>query len=160
MNNLPFPPLVLTHITKDNVLFHGACISGIDKLIETHDLAHLTAISVATLLNSNQLTHEEANWVKSIAGLNGNKNHYIDEDGYGYGYGDGRGYGDGYKDGNGYGDESGTETRYGVGNGIGNGYGYGDGRGYGYGYEDGYGYGEGYGEGYEDGYGDENDNDN
>jgi len=147
MNILPFPPVILTHITKDNALFHGACKSGLDKLIDTHNLTHLTAISVSTfLLNSNQLTHTEICWIKSIAGLNinpeENRNKYGNGIEIGYTDGDGNGHGYGYTDGDGHGHGHGT------GNGNGDGYGYGCGREY----EDGY--GNGYGRGYKRGYGD------
>ena len=129
MNNRPFPPIVLTHITKDNALFRKTCKSGVNKLIETHHWSHLTAVPVPILLKSSELTTDEIYWVKSIAGLNVCKNKY--GDGYGDAYGEGfsEGYGYEYKTGNGYG------------------YGYGSGAGYGYGYGDGYGDGDGNGDG-------------
>jgi len=143
MNNRPFPPIILTHITKDNALFNRACESGVNKLIETHHWSHLTAVPVPILLKSSELTTDEIYWVKSIAGLNVYKNKY------GNGYGDA--YGEGFSEG--YGCE------YKTGNGEGYGSSYGNGEGYGNGYGDGYGekYGEGTTDG--DGYGD-NDDDN
>ena len=125
MNTLPFPPVVLTHITIDNALFHGACIQDINPIINTHQLSHLTAVPVYNLLQDKKLTSKIMDWIKSIAGIS------INGDGYGNGYrnGEGYGYGNGY--GRGYTD------------GYGNGYGYGGGAGYGYGY--------GYGESYEEG---------
>ena len=124
MNNRPFPPVVLTHITKDNALFYGACIIGINKVMGTHQLSHLTAISVSTLLKSKKLILNEVNWIKRIAGLNGHKygTRYGDRYGEGNGYGEWDEDGDGYGDGNGYIDEYG----YGYSNGDGEGYGYGD----------------------------------
>ena len=156
MNNRPFPPIVLTHITKDNALFHKACKSGVNIFIETHNLSHLTAISVTLLLKSKKLTSETKAWVKSIAGLNlknGDEEGYGNGDELGYEIGNVEEYGDGngeeYVDGDGY--------RNGLGYGYGYGYGYKDGDGYGYGYGDvykdgyGYGYGNGDGEEYVDG---------
>ena len=118
MNNLPFPPIVLTHITKDNALSHGACETGIKQVIDAHQLSDLTAISVSILLKSKKLTQDQIYWIKSIAGIDENENEYgyvdeVDENENGYGYGEG------------------------YGKGIANGYGYGEG--YGEGYEDGYG---------------------
>ena len=153
MNNLPFPPVVLTHITKNNALFHKACKSGVNIFIETHHLSHLTAVSVATLLKSNQLTPDEIHWIKFIAGLNletGDEEGYGYGDGVGYGYRDGVGYGDGDEYGDGYGD--------GCGDGCGDGYGDGCGYGYGYGYNYGNGYGYGYGYDYGNGNGNGNGN--
>lgn len=141
MNTLPFPPIVLTHITMDNALSHGACIAGIHRVMDTHQLSHLTAMSVSILLQAKKLTSEITDWIKAIAGLNGNLSQYGDE------WGDGEGYGFGQVNGSGYGD--GYEIVYG--------------NGYGRGYKDGYGYGhgDGYGEGTAtgDGYGDEIDDD-
>jgi len=124
MNTLSFPPVVLTHITIDNAIAHGACITGINELIYTHQLSHLTAISVSTLLKSKKLTPKITNWIKRIAGLNGHKygTRYGDRYGEGNGYGEWDEDGDGYGDGNGYIDEYG----YGYSNGDGEGYGYGD----------------------------------
>ena len=127
MNILPFPPVILTHITKDNALFHGACITGINQLIDTHNLSNLTAVPVQLLLDSNELTQDEIYWIESIAGLSINPNDIE----YGDGYGDGYGYGDiyGYNNGDGY------RT--------------GDGYGYVYGHVNGDGYVDGDGDGYE-----------
>ena len=134
MNTLPFPPVVLTHITKDNTLFHGVCKSRITKSITTHNLSHLTAVPVQLLLKSNELTQDEINRIKYVAGLSTNP----DETKYGEGYGNGNGYGnsigygvgDGYGYGYGEGYEIGDEYKDGYGEGCGNG----DGNGYGYGY--------------------------
>mgnify|MGYP001357045369 CR=1 FL=1 len=105
MNKYSFPPIVLTHITKDNALFHGACITGINQLIDTHNLSNLTAVPVQLLLDSNELTQDEIYWIESIAGLSINPNDIEYGDGYGDGYGDIYGYnnGDGYRTGDGYG---------------------------------------------------------
>ena len=120
MNNRPFPPVVLTHITKDNALFYGACIIGINKVMGTHQLSHLTAISVSTLLKSKKLILNEVNWIKRIAGLNLENS---DGEGYGHGlgYGDGDDDGDGYGGGYGYEDGVGYRDGYGDGNKNGNG---------------------------------------
>lgn len=114
MNNRPFPPIILTHLTKDNALFHGTCKSGLDKFINTHQLSHLTAISVSLLLKSKKLTPNEIYWIKYIAGLDVNKtqygSEYENEYPYGYGYGNkhgdgfGIGHGDGGVNGDGNGD--------------------------------------------------------
>ena len=137
MNTLSFPPMILTHLTMDNALFYGACESGINKLINTHNLSHLTAVSVATLLKSNQLTPDEIRWIKDIAGLNVSLTEYGYQHGdgcgngkYGSGYGTGKGYGygttygRGYENGEGYGDGCIDEYGYGYSNGDGEGYGY------------------------------------
>ena len=113
MNTLPFPPITLTHITIDNAISHGACNTGINKLIDTHQLLHLTAVPVATLLKSKKLTTNEIYWIKRIAALNGHR--------YETRYGEWNEDGDGYGDGNGCIDEYG----YGYSNGDGEGYGYG-----------------------------------
>ena len=115
MSNQSFPPIVLTHITLNNILPYGACNSGIHEFLEKHNLSHLTAVPVSLLLQSKQLTIETKNWVKFIAGLTLNPDGNGDEEGYGYGYGDGdgEGYGDGYNDGDGFG--------LGYGNGAGHG---------------------------------------
>ena len=86
MNTQPFPPIILPHLTMDNAVFHGACRIGIVKFINTHQLSHLTAVPVETLLKSNQLTPDEIHWIKYISGLN-LENEY--EEGYGNRDGDG-----------------------------------------------------------------------
>ena len=70
---------------------------------------------------------------------------WLEDNGSGYGYGDGSGYGSGYGYGDGYGYGSGYGSGYGDGSGDGYGSGYGDGSGDGSG--DGYGSGYGYGDG-------------
>jgi len=120
------------------------CAKGINKVITTHQLSHLTTVPVSLLLKSNQLTPDEIYWIKSIAGLN-----LKNSDRKGYGYDNGHGDGLGYGDGNGYGYDNG----HGDGLGYGDGNGYGNGYGVGYGLEDGDGCGDGDGDGYGDGYG-------
>ena len=142
MSNQSFPPIVLTHITLNNILPYGACNSGIHEFLEKHNLSHLTAVPVSLLLQSKQLTIETKNWVKFIAGLN-----LKNSDRKGYGYGADDGYGDGHGDGNGdddgNGEEYGTEEGYGCRSGYagGNGFGSGDGTNYGDGYKTGDGHG-------------------
>lgn len=128
MNTLPFPPIMLTYITKDNALFHGACITGINQVIDTHQLSHLTAISVSLLLKSKKLTPDEIYLIKSIAGLNinGEEDGESYGDGYEWGDGDGEGCGDGCNDGHGDGYGYGYGCVNGDGEGIGNGSKYGN----------------------------------
>lgn len=153
MNTLSFPPVVLTHLTKDNALFHGACAKGINKVITTHQLSHLTAVPVTLLLKSSKLATETKDWVKSIAGLSNGET----ENGYINQYGQGTLKGDGYDlD---LEDTDEAQDSYLLFSNPGNraghnyayGYGYGDGDGYGdgYGYGDGSVYGDGNGYGYE-----------
>lgn len=92
------PPMVLTHITKDNARWFGACESGINNLLTQLNLTHITAISVTDLLQY-PLSQYELNWLKSITGYQ-NSSH-PNEDSYQScthtlvnGYGEGWGYGD------------------------------------------------------------------
>ena len=103
-------------ITADDVVRAGACPDGVGVFIRRCK-GIAAAVTAAVALRFAK-THEEREWIRKAADL----------DGYGSGYGSGDGSGDGSGAGSGYGD----------------GYGYGDGDGYG----DGYGYGESGGDGY------------
>ena len=131
MYTQPFPPVILTNLTKDNALSYEACGNGIEKFINSHRLSNLTAVPVATLLKSKRLSHEAADWIKHIAGLN------VSLTEYGYQHGDGCGNASGFK----------NKTELGDGSGRGDCYGFGSGN------------GDGSGDGYGSGYGDEHDND-
>jgi len=164
---MTFPPMVLTHITKDNALFYGACQLGINEFLAKYNLLNLTAIPVSRLLNHSKKSGYRTHWIKCIAGLSNGEA----KDGYINRYGQGTLKGDGYdldlEDTNesqdGYllffnpGNEADHIYAYGYGYGDGNGYGSGHGneKGYGYGHGNGDGYvsGDGYGNGYKDGSG-------
>lgn len=92
------PPLILTHITKDNARWFGACENGINDLLTRLNLTHLTAISVTDLLQYS-LSPTEHSYLKYMTGYQ-NSSH-PNEDSYqscthniANGYGDGWGYGD------------------------------------------------------------------
>ena len=92
------PPMILTHITKDNARWFGACENGINDLLTRLNLTHLTAISVTELLQY-PLSSQELNWLKFSTGYQNSS--YPNDDYYqsctltfSNGYGEGWGYGD------------------------------------------------------------------
>ena len=92
------PPMVLTHITKDNARWFGACENGINDLLVRLNLTHLTAISVTDLLQYS-LSPTEHSYLKYMTGYKNSsypneKYHQACTHNIANGYGDGWGYGD------------------------------------------------------------------
>lgn len=117
MNTLPFPPIVLTHITEDTARAFSACPNGIAVFKQRFKIKSVTAISVNKYLKLLNKTNDwKRSWLRMIAGLQNleNENGLIGQYGNLLGHGNGDGYGDGYEYGDGYGTFQETSNGFGT----------------------------------------------
>lgn len=140
MNNRPFPPIILTHLTTNTARYYGVCQHGLNLFLKQKNLTNCTAISVSHLLEilendnpSDQIYYRQ--WFSLLSGaqgsgyLNGNTTGDEDGDGFGAEWSSGDGYdseltydssnplGDGFGHGNRYGDAIGNQNADGTGTG-------------------------------------------
>ena len=103
MNNRPFPPIILTHLTTNTARYYGVCQHGLNLFLKQKNLTNCTAISVSHLLEilvndnpSDQIYYRQ--WFSLLSGaqgsgyLNGNTTGDEDGDGFGAEWSSGDGY--------------------------------------------------------------------
>lgn len=84
---LAFPPLVLTHVTKDNMCYFGLCEPGVNAFFIRHHIDHLTAFDANNILNQ-PIPPIEQIWIRYVSGRSQSKTGWTHEyqDGHGEGF--------------------------------------------------------------------------